>query len=478
MREGAFAGGTTGFLRGILTGNSIIASITASTGAISGFFSGLFGNFKEADDLEEEYLQSHEKRQEYIDSLGTAGLMTIRTVAQNEIAALATYDEDTQNILKDAFVSMSADLLDENGLNAEKFNKIFTSDVKANLESAIKTDNIQSYYDFLENSNKEVRDSILKTSSVFAGIYELGKENVRLVSKMGLSMDKVNTVWATSEKLALAQGQTTTSVFKDMILNAEEYSKKGMSSSQAMYAAIAQQEEESREHAKAVLEGKIQDQQYANDQLRLNNAKEAELTAKKAYDTAASASDFDEDSEKAKKLKKAYEDATVETADAQKAVDRWTETAKGANSVLEEAQDLFLIDDPITNYTDNLAKLGSTLERISKINDITNLSIADQMNLLADYPELLGAMEKGTLNAATALEILQTQFDKEQEKLKTNIADVGIKYGVGNNNKIVNQAFGANIFNNQDKLRELYDLGEEGFAKKYGDALGDNLISV
>lgn len=194
MKEGALAGGKAGFVGGAFTGSSIVAAITAGTGAISGFFSGLFGNFKETDDLEAEYLQSHEKRQEYIDSLGTAGLMTIRTVAQNEITALATYNEDTQSILKDAFVSMSADLLDETGINADKFNEIFTSDVKANLESTIKTGNIQSYYDFLENSNEEVRNSILKTSSVFAGIYGLGKENVSLVSKMGLSMDKVNTV--------------------------------------------------------------------------------------------------------------------------------------------------------------------------------------------------------------------------------------------------------------------------------------------
>ena len=90
-----------------------------------------------------------------------------------------------------------------------------------------------------------------------------------------------------------------------MILDAEEYSKIGMSSSQAMYAAIAQQEEESREHAKAVLDGKVQDQQYAADQQRLINAQTAASTAKTAYDTAAKASDWDEDSEKAKKLKKA-----------------------------------------------------------------------------------------------------------------------------------------------------------------------------
>ena len=100
------------------------------------------------------------------------------------------------------------------------------------------------------------------------------------------------------------------------------------------------------------------------------------------------------------------------------------------------------------------------------------------MELLADYPELLGAMEKGTLNAATALEILQAQFDQEHERLKTDIEDAGVKYSVGDNNKIVNQTFGSNIFKDQNKLRELYDLGEEGFAKKYGSDLGDNLTSV
>lgn len=263
-----------------------------------------------------------------------------------------------------------------------------------------------------------------------------------------------------------------------MILDTEEYSKIGMSSSQAMYAAIAKQEEESREHAKAVLDGKVQDQQYAADKQRLINAKTATRIAKTFYDIAAGSSDWDEDSEKAKKLKKTLDDATIEEAAAQKAVNRWTETANGANSVLKEAQSLFLIDDPITNYTDSLTKLGSTLERISKINDITSLSIADQMELLADYPELLGAMEKGTLNAATALEILQAQFDQKHERLKTEIEDIGVKYNVGDNNKIVNQTFSSNIFKDKNKLRELYDLGEEGFAKKYGDALGDNLTSV
>ena len=129
------------------------------------------------------------------------------------------------------------------------------------------------------------------------------------------------------------------------------------------------------------------------------------------------------------------------------------------------AESLLLVNEAVTTYTDKLTKLGSTLERLSKVEDINKMSLADRMELLKDYPELLKAMEEGNLDAATTLQILNKEFEKTTGALAQDMSDVLARYtddlrpaiilspgrtgslGIGRDNiqKAIERAVGADI---------------------------------
>lgn len=143
------------------------------------------------------------------------------------------------------------------------------------------------------------------------------------------------------------------------------------------------------------------------------------LADAKAQKKKAEAEDA-KDSQKEKKEKE-YQDALAEQAKANAAVEEFQNTAYGAADAVEELKATFLTDNAINTYTDALTKLASTLERVNKIGNLTSMTIAEQMELLEAYPELLSAFEKGALSGAQALKILQKQFDDNKNKLADDL---------------------------------------------------------
>ena len=140
-------------------------------------------------------------------------------------------------------------------------------------------------------------------------------------------------------------------------------------------------------------------------------------------------------------------------------------------------QNAFLIDEPINTYTDALTKLGSALERISKVGDVSKLSIEEVMKLLQDYPELLGSIEAGTLDAGTALQILESEFDETRKQLSKDLSSTATKYSIGPEKELMDKGFeGTNIFaeGNEDLLRNILNAGKDSFEETYKESLGDS----
>ena len=173
-------------------GLSFAAGFFTPLGPLLGATITTIGNAIEASINADKYVDDLETKQKYIESLGSAGIATIRSVAQQEITALSTYSEKTQEVLKSTYVGMAAELLTESGLDSKKFNKLFDENFAEKLDQTIQTDNIENYYNFVANLSEEQQKQFLKSNSVFAGIYKLGQENVKILQKFGVSMDKVN----------------------------------------------------------------------------------------------------------------------------------------------------------------------------------------------------------------------------------------------------------------------------------------------
>lgn len=112
------------------------------------------------------------------------------------------------------------------------------------------------------------------------------------------------------------------------------------------------------------------------------------------------------------------------------------------------AENLLLVNEAVTTYTDKLTKLGSTLERLSKVEDINKMSLADRMELLKDYPELLKAMEEGNLDAATTLQILNKEFKETTDALAEDMSDIGKKYQNDADEALLKQAGLSEVFSN------------------------------
>lgn len=121
-------------------------------------------------------------------------------------------------------------------------------------------------------------------------------------------------------------------------------------------------------------------------------------------------------------LRGSYEDLNDEEK-------KYTDPEAYAADMKAKAASILIVDNAISDYTDSLAKLGSTLTRINKLEDINSMSLADKMELLADYPELLGAMERGALDAATMLDVLNTKFNDTMSELDEDIKNKKQLYG-------------------------------------------------
>lgn len=64
--------------------------------------------------------------------------------------------------------------------------------------------------------------------------------------------------------------------------------------------------------------------------------------------------------------------------------------------------------------------------------------------------------------------------------MRDDIYSTELEYSVGNENKLVTDTFGKNIFAaaNRSSLEELYNMGQKDFLDKYENALGESATTV
>lgn len=142
------------------------------------------------------------------------------------------------------------------------------------------------------------------------------------------------------------------------------------------------------------------------------------------------------------------------------------------------AESLLLVNEAVTTYTDKLTKLGSTLERLSKVEDINKMSLADRMELLKDYPELLKAMEEGNLDAATTLQILNKEFEETTDALAEDISDIGKKYQNDADRELLNRTGLSGLFDDNGVMASsLLAGGKDAFEKRFEELIKNNQLT-
>ena len=83
--------------------------------------------------------------------------------------------------------------------------------------------------------------------------------------------------------------------------------------------------------------------------------------------------------------------------------------------------------ESVSDLTEEVTKLTSSMQRLNKINKLNDLTFEEQMQLLADYPELYEAMENGSLSLIEQEEFYNKEYNKILDNFKTNLNSLSLE---------------------------------------------------
>lgn len=384
--------------------------------------------------------------EEYLNKLGSSATNALRSIGNNLITQMGNYSQEVTEIMTNAYVSMGGEIL-ENDMDDSIFVERFAG-VGEKLEEIVKSGSIQDYANFLDSLTEKQKEAIISGNEFLRGIDKLNKLGaIDGLAKLNLSMEKTNTLFKILQKTSTKTGDALSSQFVEDMKQAEEQAlTTGNNVNDELYKVEAKRIEEDRERYKKIISGEIKDEEYE----ALKSQYESALVAQQM------AINFGWNDEQMQEINELVGSLALK-------MNKFTNADENAAEALNELNSMFLNESPISDYTDSLTKLGSVLENLYKIND--KLSLKEQQDILSEYPEALGAIENGFLDASTAMKILNKRFLDIQKDLQDDIADTKLKYEGSNAKTLINSGIVAADFANQEVMRQYYDLGQTRFVE-------------
>lgn len=385
----------------------------------------------------------------YINTMKTdpAFVNSIRTVAMGEISGMADASQGARDAVLDLLVDNidKEGLFGENGVNTEAFEQMVGSGYEggfntfmSELDTAMTSGKLTDYANMFDQMSDSVKSMTAESIPMFKAIQQMGSETARQFDKIGYSADELNTIWAQVEKNTKALGGTEDDAAKKFAKLAKDLSSTNGNQRQAAYAALVQDTLNAAEAAKEVLAMTDSELAQAAESgnetaIAYQNAKEAELQAQNelaAKEQALRDAEEKGDENEIKKAQEAYDNAATKAAEAESAVQAFADASENANLSILEMQKL-LGTKATSEIVEGLTKAASTMERLGEVTDLTNLSIKEQMDLLAEYPSLLGAMERGFLTIADAEQLMTERLEEAKSDTKQVQSDLSLIYRSG-----------------------------------------------
>ena len=301
----------------------------------------------------------------------------------------------------------------------------------------------QTFEKMNDNAMKALDDmnlSVQDLNDVFGTLMGTEEENIEAFNKMAEEVGNMQFDDSMSEAEQSAERRRL------MFEKAIEYNRQ----TSAAYIELSKMSQQQLEEQAAM--GNTVAQQYLNAK---NNIEDLE---KKAQEEAQKLTDLQneevKDKDKEEHDKKIQEQAKI----AQDAADAYNEQNDIINKVENSEEDLkestlaamdaLLEMSDTASLVDSITSLSSTMERLSKITDLSSMSFEEQAELLKDYPELIGAMEKGYLTSAEAMKVYQKQYDDLVFNANNRMKDIesGMVKGLELNKYTVDGFNLANLF--------------------------------
>ena len=396
----------------------------------------------------EDSQQSKEARENYIKTMQTdpAFINSIRSVGMAKIDQMADVSTATSDAILDMLVAnIGADgVFSEQGIDIEAFESIFEQDggnfntFVTQLDNAMNGGTLTDYADFYDKLTDKQKELAKASIPIIESIDKLGTHAVRNFDMIGFSSDEINAIWSQLNKNAKILGKDAldfTELVNSMNLGTETLNPEDMTNDKAMakrreiYQKLVADQQKAMKDAAEVLN--MSDQELINAANNGNEAAQQYLDSRNALEQAkieqqnAEAALAKEQSEKkpegdqVAELQKQVDAANQKVAQAQEELDNFSNATKNGIASINEMRSLLGIVST-DKLIEDIEKLSSSMERLSKVSDITSLSLKEQVEILKDYPSLFSAMERGYMTAAEAMSIYGEQLDKTTDTMGYN----------------------------------------------------------
>ena len=435
------------------------------------------------------YKKSKNKNQ-YLETMKTdsAFVNSIRSVGVGNLTGLDKASAQTKDTILDLLVENvdSGKYFSENGLDTVKFEDYITTALQntgiagyagliSELNSLEESGSMTDYANMLDKLNtsgsdatKQLIEGLKKSNPMFAAVADMGTETARKFDEIGFTSNELNTVWDKLKKSSKILGKDAGKALSDMtkqIYEAVDANRKlvydtdndgvisDLEARQALYKQLVADQLKAGRAAQAIVDGTDQESEAAKEyQAALQGINDTQIKIdEKQEEIDAENAEKNADEEDLEELQGEMDTLTGQYADYKAQVEAVQDAATNCYASINELREILGITSA-KDIAEGFTKLASTMERVSKITDIASMSLAEQVELLTDYPELLAAVERGYLTAAEAAGLYGEKMSSSLDEIQANKSNYALLYSKDGGAQVTSDQFGefANIFEDSE----------------------------
>lgn len=439
---------------------------------------GIFNTKKTRETAKNKYYQSLKTDAAFVNSIRTVGMANLTGMDSVSAAASdAMLDIMVDNIDSGAYFS-------EDGVDTGKFEQYITdalassgysggySAFLAQLDSVAEDGSMTAYANMLDDLGKsgdknfkKLIDSLKKSNPMFAAVAKMGAETARKFDAIGFSSDDLNVMWEKLGQSSKVLGKDAGETFAEMAKNIEAMGDtdgdgvvSDLEARQAMYKQLVAEQLASAEASKAILDGTDQTSEaalaYKKNCDDLTETQEDIIDKQKEIDKENDKSNPDED--KLEDLQEDMDSLTNKEADLKDKTDAVTNAAKDCYANIEDLKTILGMVEAKA-IAEELTKLSSAMERLTKVSDVASMSLTEQLDLLSDYPGLLAAVERGYITASEAAAVYGESIAKSLDDIQANKSNYELIYSKSGGSKLSTADMGGfeNLFADTEEGKQL-----------------------
>lgn len=369
---------------------------------------------------------------------------SIRTMGMEYIDGIEELDLNTRNALLGMLSNNRELILQNNEISFDLINKHMDK-----INSAIQSGSLVEGFEILGKINDTKLENALKKSvPFFKTISALSKESASHIDNLNFSTEELNEVFNQLEKTGGITGKRVENIFGNIKEDVEDAEKR-----RQLYQIMYEENEKFVRQAKAIRGASRRDLETIQKMGEINSRFKNELV----NEYLAAIAEVEKQEKSINELDKEADDYEQKLSEiisklgeAQEKIRRIDEAS------LSDIDGFAMLGVKTTSdLVEQLTKLESRVNRINTINNIDNMTWAEKMDILQDYPELYDSISKGVLTAADAQRIYNKELEDQKNTIQENI----------DNTKAINKNLGIDL--STDDFSKISTMNIDEILNKY-----------